>query len=137
MYLRFVSTAIDPDSQCELGLFQASDLLADESLDEIYREYLDELFDWFKRSMPVPGRLYRAWHSRSDARTAICWYKADADCLVGRMWELVAIYREYGLPIKLITTDRPGYVTYEDEHQIAAVPCSETFSRVCPHRSWR
>lgn len=136
MYLRFVSTAIDPDSQCELGLFQASDLLADESLDEIYEDYLDEIFEWFRRYMPVPDRLYRARPSRSDARTAICWYKADADWLVRRMWEIVAIFREYGLPIKLITTDRPGYVTHEDEYQIAAVPYADTFSRVCPHKSW-
>ncbi len=136
MYLRFVSTAIDPDSQCELGLFQASELLADESLDEIYDDYVDELFEWFRYYLPVPHGLYRVRSSRSDARTAVCWYKVDAACFLYRMWEMVAIFREYGVPIKLITTDRPGYVTYEDEYQIAAVPYADTFSRVCPHKSW-
>ena len=36
------------------------------------------------------------------------------------------ILNEQGVRTEMITSPRPGYVVYEDEHQIAAIPFSET-----------
>jgi len=42
------------------------------------------------------------------------------------MWEIVQILEAHGIVIDVIRTDRPGYIVYEDEFQIAAEPFKDT-----------
>ena len=42
------------------------------------------------------------------------------------MREIAAILEEHGVMVKMIYTDNPGYLLYEDEHQIVAHPHPET-----------
>ena len=42
------------------------------------------------------------------------------------MWTLVRILREHGITVTKITTDNPGYVAYEDEYQVVAIPVADT-----------
>lgn len=37
-----------------------------------------------------------------------------------------SILEAYGLLTEMIKTDRPGYVVYEDEHQVTAFPFRDT-----------
>ncbi|MEN0041828.1 MAG: hypothetical protein AAF764_10945 [Pseudomonadota bacterium] len=39
---------------------------------------------------------------------------------------MAAIVFEYGYPTTLIRTARPGFIVYEDEHQIVAEPFADT-----------
>lgn len=44
------------------------------------------------------------------------------------MRELVALLEHKAIVVEELRTDRPGYVVYEDEHRVAAVPFgAETF----------
>ena len=42
------------------------------------------------------------------------------------MYDLKAILEQYGIHVDLIKSDRPGYIVYEDENQIAAEPFQST-----------
>jgi len=42
------------------------------------------------------------------------------------MYELVAILEAHGVGVEVIRTSRPGYVVYEDMHQVMAEPYADT-----------
>jgi len=48
---------------------------------------------------------------------------------ITRMRALAALLDHKDTPVAAFETDKPGYVVYEDEHQVAAIPFGrETFS---------
>jgi len=89
--------------------------------------WLAELEAWFNAHLRRPGRL--AWWSRPNApERAITWLKLSAVEHVARMRELAAFLEHKDVYVEELRTDRPGYVVYEDEHQVAAIPFGrETF----------
>jgi hypothetical protein len=98
-YVRFVIQRNDCDSGQRQGLFQALSAL----------ERLDEL-----RSKP---------HAK---RVALSWFKDTATEYIRRMRELADILHAHGIETEMLSTDRPGYVVYEDAHQVAAEPFNDT-----------
>ena len=36
--------------------------------------------------------------------------------------------REHGPAVEIVKTRRPGYILYEDDHQVAAIPFRDTFN---------
>jgi hypothetical protein len=38
------------------------------------------------------------------------------------MHALAALLRAKDVPVDILTTDRPGYIVFEDEYQVAAEP---------------
>jgi hypothetical protein len=42
------------------------------------------------------------------------------------MHAIAAILHAHGVEVEAIRTERPGYVVYEDKHQVAAEPFKET-----------
>jgi hypothetical protein len=57
---------------------------------------------------------------------AISWLKESAIEHVAQMHAMVTILEAHGLVVDRIRTKRPGYVIYEDEHQVAAYPFADT-----------
>ncbi len=41
------------------------------------------------------------------------------------MHEMVAVLKHHDVPVHMIKAARPGYVVYEDEFQIVAVPFAD------------
>jgi hypothetical protein len=124
MFVRFVITLIDPESQVAAGLFIARDLFEEEEasvLFECYQDRLDQLFGWFNSNLQRPTRLFRSV-GRWRVGRGICWFKPTAHQHIGNMWELAAIYDPCGFPVMMLQTSRPGYLLYEDEFQIVAQP---------------
>ena len=120
MYLRLATNQWDADSHQNRGVFQlAYDLheSGDLSPDEASR--LKAALLWFERNLPLPDR------SKLDAR-AIFWFKADAVEAARRVWDLVEVVKNHGLAAKVIKTTRPGYVIYEDDFEVAAIPFRDT-----------
>lgn len=35
---------------------------------------------------------------------------------VQRIWDIVAILKEHGVPVRMITSDKPGKIVYADEY---------------------
>jgi hypothetical protein len=61
--------------------------------------------------------------SRANAaRRAISWYKSSAGEYIRRMHAMCRVSNEHGIVTEMITSVRPGYVVFEDEHPVAAEP---------------
>jgi hypothetical protein len=126
MLIRFITEHTDPDSGRRQGLFHAVGTLRDSGRVLAHdHARLWAITDWFGENLRVPARfsLSSAPHRKAQA---ICWFRDGARRHIAKMWESEAILRDYGVNVLVIRTRRPGYVVYEDEHQVAAYPFADT-----------
>ena len=128
MYIRFVVSERHESSDQQRGLFSAIyDLESRGELAAYELEWFRATEQWFNQHLRRPDRL--AWSTRPNApERAISWLKASATEHVSRMRELVALLAHKDVAVAELRTTRPGYVVFEDEHQVAAIPFEpETF----------
>lgn len=127
-FVRFVADAVDADSGKRQGVFQAAYALLDgNELPAYEREQLQHDLHCFRDHLRVPTRFAQS-RSKAAAPKAIGWFKSSATDAVGRMHAICRVLEEHGVQTHMITTDRPGYVVYEDDQQIAAVPFNDTMT---------
>lgn len=130
MLVRFVSPLFCIESQARLGVFIASSHLLDSGrLDSFYEEELSGVWAWFNEHLPFPWKK-----SFRDGR-GICWFKDEAEECIARLWSLVAILRENGIPVEFIQARNPGWWSYEDRYQVVAIPYSDRCWRKRRHAS--
>ena len=80
---------------------------------------------WFGAHLKQPDRL--ALSARPHAKnTALSWFKDTATQHITKMREFADILRPHGFEARIIRTERPGYILYEDEHQVVAYPFADT-----------
>ncbi|MDB5326255.1 MAG: hypothetical protein JWM57_1824 [Phycisphaerales bacterium] len=126
VFVRFVTTTIDRDSYRRTGLFQAiGDLVDQNELHDYQLEEIRALRRWFGDKLDAPDRFSRSQKSGA-APKAISWFKSTATEHVSQMHVMCRILNEHGIATEMITTTRPGYIVFEDEFQVAAVPFFET-----------
>jgi hypothetical protein len=127
MYLRFIVGDIDEDSKRELGVFHAvGDLRERGELSVHEEEHHDILREWFNENLEKPTRFTASkppFYRRK--KKAISWFKDSAHEHIARVRSLVAILQSHGVHVRMLKTDRVGYVVYEDEYQIVAEPFAE------------
>jgi hypothetical protein len=126
MFLRFVIPVVHRESSRRTGVFQeiyrlmrAGELMPHEEL------RARETLDWFNQSLAEPTRFARSSRSGAAAR-AISWFRDSATEHISRMFDLASILEAHDIAVEVIRTARPGYIVFEDEHQIIAEPFSET-----------
>ena len=126
IYLRFVVSQLDPDSGRRQGLFQAAaslearGLLAPHEIDD-YRTVVS----WFRENLEKPSRF--SISSRPHAKgQALSWFKDDAAIHIAKMRDFQRLLETHEVSVDILRTERPGYVVYEDEHQVAAYPFADT-----------
>ena len=126
MYIRFIILPNDLDSGKRQGLFQAmSDLEATGDLLPHEQQRYDEIYDWFRHHLKKPRRFSRS--SKPHAKkVAISWFKDSAKAHIEKMRSLASILSSHGIVTEMIRSPRPGYIVYEDAHQVAAEPFRET-----------
>lgn len=119
-FFRFATTDIHPDSREPRGVFRAAGLLFQrEDVTDFDRLRLEGLFDWFQVHLPIPRR--------EDLTPAtIFWFRPDAGECASRIWELVHLLRDYGVPVRTVRTRRPGRIVYSDRMQVGAEPHRDT-----------
>lgn len=123
--VRFVAEAIHPNSQRRSGLFQLIYELEDSGeLTKGEAEVLEEIRAWFNRNLEKPDRFARSLRSHPHAK-AVSWFKPSARAHIAKMRELAALFESHGYAVRQVLTTRPGYVVYEDEVQVTAVPFRE------------
>lgn len=124
MYLRFVVADIDRDSGKELGVVHGVGNLRDHGgLDRHEEARHDLIRKWFNENLEKPRRFTNAkppFHAK-QAR-AISWFKDSAHEHISRVRELVIILEHRGISVRMLKTDRVGYIVYDDEYQIVAEP---------------
>ncbi len=128
MFLRFVTSDLDEESHQELGVFHAAGHLRDSGLLSQHDEQtLQEIRDWFSCNLKKPAKFTNAKppHYRKR-KNGISWFKASAQEHISKIREIIAILESYDVSVRMIKTDRPGYVVYEDQFQIVAVPFADS-----------
>ena len=125
-YVRFVIHHTDEDSGRRQGLFQA---IAEAEDDGLFYDYqltrVKEIRKWFDDNLDWPHTLARS--SKPHAfKKAISWFKDSAWQHIEYMRELAAILEEHDIVVEVIRTERPGFVVYEDRHQVAAEPFKDS-----------
>ena len=117
-FVRFSVAARDEDSGRRQGVFAAIYALLDEdALEPELALHVTDTLAWFAENLLIPDL---------DEDRAIFLYRADAEDCIRRMWDLVWVLREQGLDVELQTTRSPGRTVYEDAHQVAVIPWSES-----------
>ena len=124
MYIRFVVSEIHEDSQCELGIFHAIGYLHDEGKLYPYEaEQYGQMRKWFSKNLKEPSRFTTSKPPyQRKKKKAISWFKDTALEHLEKIRSLVRILEGHGVSVQMLTTDRVGYVVYEDEFQIVAEP---------------
>lgn len=126
MYIRFAVHLKDEDSGKRQGVFQALVEVRKAGLLYGYEvERVKEVHEWFNNNLNKPSSFNRS--SKPHAvNKAISWYKDSAKEHIALMRELASILEGHGIEVIMLQTERPGYIVYEDEHQITAEPFPET-----------
>jgi hypothetical protein len=117
-YVRFVIDRKDEDSHVGLGIFQAAAQaiewghITGSDADELNR-----LRGWFNQNLEKPTSF-----GRGTLSLGICWFKTGSAEHISRVYQMTRILERNGIQVLKIKTDKPGYVTYEDEWQLVAEP---------------
>ena len=78
---------------------------------------------WFNDNLEKPTRFTASkppfYRKPNKARS---WFKNNAKDHLAHIRDLVAILQNHGIAVRMLKTDRVGYVVYEDEFQIVAEP---------------
>ena len=127
MLIRFITAEIHDCSRVAAGIFFAAhELLYSGELPFYDYEMLAEALRWFDFYLKRPCKFSRTMRPRQPV--AISWFKSTATDHISKIWEMVAILENNDVPVRLIKTFTPGYIVYEDEHQIVAEPYAEMCS---------
>lgn len=124
MYMRFVTNLRDYRSHQSLGVIRAAHRF-EERMDYYDWAELQTLICWLDIYLRVPRRFSRSRKRHAQAR-AICWFKDAAARPLGKVRQIAAILQRYDVATKMLTTNRPGYIVYEDDAQVAAIPFRDT-----------
>lgn len=123
-YLRFVVADIHENSGKELGVFHAVLGLREAGKLAEHEEELHDLTrQWFNDNLEKPTRFTASkppFYRKPNK--AISWFKDNAKDHLAHIRDLVAILQNHGISVRVLKTDRVGYVVYEDEFQIVAEP---------------
>ncbi len=131
-YIRFTLQHVDSDTAVEQGPFETAYTLRDNgSLPEYDYERLSDILLWFEKNLKSPKRFNKSTSKGYSRRATkgISWFKPTSHSHVNKIRELLATLAEYGYTYNQIHTSRPGYIVYEDEHQIVAEPFSDTITK--------
>jgi hypothetical protein len=123
--LRFVLPRSHPDTGVEEGIFSAAYHLRDNADTRVQDgELLESLLSWFKTNLAIPERFNRTkskgYYRRKTA--GVSWLKPSALEHIDKMRALVVILEKNGYSVSKITTNRPGYIIFEDDYQVIAEP---------------
>lgn len=125
VFLRFVLLRARPDTGVEDGIFSAAYRLRDTVDTPVSdRARLERLLSWFETNLATPTRFNRTkskgYYRRNTA--GVSWLKPTAGEHLTKMRELTVILQENGYRVSQVTTKTPGYVVFEDDHQVVAEP---------------
>jgi hypothetical protein len=132
--VRFAGRAIDPGSGQPIGIFQlAADLRNSRTLPSTDQRRLAALRGWFNANLAQPRRFShwkdgwrRSAHGWQRQPIAISWFRSDAVQCLKYAEAMADLLRTHGVHVDRLTCTNPGYITYEDEHQVVAVPFNES-----------
>lgn len=131
MYIRFITQFINPYGENETGIFMALKFVREGySLahdDDVMK--LKQLTQWFHDYLAKPTRFSNA-SNKNPASISLSWFKDSAKEHIQKMNEVVEILERYDIVIERLNTKNPGYIVYEDDYQVSAIPFKTERTRV-------
>jgi hypothetical protein len=113
---------MNDDNQVEVGIFHALAFIRDHhSTQDEDRRKLKGITGWFNTYLEKPTMFSNA-KNKNPAAISLSWYKDSAKEHIRKMHEVISILVKYELIVEIVTTKNPGYIVFEDEHQVSAVP---------------
>lgn len=88
-------------------------------------ETLRATYSWFKAHLAVPTRFSLSARPHAKAQ-ALSWFRDTAAEHIKQMRNCQRLLQAYGLHVEMLRTKRPGYIVYEDDHQVVAYPFADT-----------
>lgn len=123
MYLRFTGKEIDLRSGNPKGIISvAYDLIESNELLVYEYDMVMSVLHWFNCNLRVPNKFSRSRNSYNKNNRGLSWVKSASSGVVGKLMELKALIEMKGILIDIQKTKKPGYIVYEDEHQVVAEP---------------
>jgi Arc/MetJ-type ribon-helix-helix transcriptional regulator len=89
------------------------------------QEALRAILDWLNEHLARPERLSVSRSPRAQ-ETALSWIRGSAQEHLSYLRRLAALVGTGGAVVDELRTKRPGYVVYEDTHQVVALPFADT-----------
>lgn len=115
-YLRFVAGIESEGARNQNGIFTELQILKDKNqLFDYQIDFLEDIFKYFNDNLPIPP-----YSRKNIPKDAIAWFKDSAKVFISKMWDLVAILEENEVSTRVLKTDKPGMILYEDEFQVLA-----------------
>jgi hypothetical protein len=126
-YVRFVVKMRSLSSGKRLGVIRAAWQCDDQGMfSEKESVEVQDIFKWFNKHLPQPERMSRKRNDSHKEKRALSWFKDSAHQHLERARRLVTLLESHGVAVEMMSTERPGYVVYEDDFQIVAEPFSDT-----------
>ncbi|MCZ6817816.1 MAG: hypothetical protein O7F76_14110 [Planctomycetota bacterium] len=101
-----------------MGVLQAAFELRDSGKLETHESaWLEKELDWLEVHLESPACLREPGTHR-----AISWFHPRAKRAIEKTRSIVALLEEHGVRVRMVTTDDPGTIVYEDAWQIVAYP---------------
>jgi hypothetical protein len=114
MFIRFVVGSDDEQHRLLTGVITEARLLRDRNaLQDHEVDWLEETYAWLNAHLPCPPFSSNGW-----PRDAVTWFKDDAGVPIKKVWEIVTLLKQHGVPVRMLRSKNPGKVLYEDECQI-------------------
>jgi hypothetical protein len=114
MFIRFVVGADDEHHRLLTGLVTEARLLREKGELAAYEaERLEETYEWLNTNLPCPPFSSSDW-----SRDAVTWFKDSAHASIERMRELTVLLESHGRLVRMLRSDNPGKVLYEDRYQV-------------------
>ena len=114
MFLRFVVGGDGEHHKLLTGLVTEARLLRDKGELAFYEEeQLERIYSWLNEHLPCPPFSTAGW-----SRDAVSWFKDTADRSIGKMRELATILESHGRLVRVLQSENPGRVLYEDSFQV-------------------
>jgi hypothetical protein len=127
-YIRFEVPGSGQTEGVTNGIFKAAFELRDAPETPQWKsERIEALMDWFRKNLRRPDRFTSSKSKGAYRRNArgMSWFKDNAHDHLNRIREVQQLLADDGIVVLVRTTDRPGYIVYEDDFQVVAEPFRE------------
>jgi hypothetical protein len=118
MFVRFVFGQVYQRGRQRAGILRGAWRGSRSGPDPVLDRDAGEIHRWLNRRLVVP------WEDVFSGGRGLCWCKTGAQEVIRKLRDLAVLLDLQGARIWEIHSRNPGLVTYEDEHQVVAVPWS-------------
>lgn len=120
MFVRFVVGADAENAAWLNGIFTEAEILRSAGqLHDYEAKQIETAFEWFNENLSVPP-FKKKLKAGEWTQEAVAWFRHDAKSAIERIWDIVAVLREHGDFVRMVTSEKPGKIVYEDDHQVVA-----------------